>query len=818
MSDWGITLEPIQPQPITKDFISAFYRNKKDTVYLRALDDRKKDGEEKYPKNLEIQCSLFDRIIPTLKRYNENKMGIHFIVNGGGHNKEGVKASRRCQAQFMEIDDFKMESQIKMINAFPLKPSIIVKTRKSLHTYWLLDNGDINKFRDIQKKFISLFMSDYHIQDESRPMRLPGFYHNKEEPIMVEVIHFEPDLRYSQSEIIEAINNTSFEELVNSTNMDDSEKNRIIALYKKGSKKKKSIINSSSNNDSDDITSGNRTSSLISIISKMKYEGFNNIAIRGAVENINKEQCKPPLSDFELETTVFPTLNRWDARTAPEMVIIDSNILDKLRAIHPENNKAYKWNDKGNGALFAEIFKDCLRWNVTVKQWYFYDGKIWSIDDDGMIAQKCAKQLTDALLIYSTEIEDEEIKQNYIKYISRLGQLKFRKTMIEDAKAEHYISNKMLDKDIYMLNLQNGVYDLKNFVLLDHNPEMLLSKICNAYYNPDAKAERWLQFINEVMQGNQDKINYIQKVLGYSLTGDTREETCYILYGQSTRNGKSTMVETIGFMLGEDSGYALNMRPETLAVKKNNDSRQANGDIARLKGCRFLNASEPPKRMIFDVGLVKTMLGRDQITARSVFEKEIQFIPCFKLFINTNFLPLITDDTLFSSGRINVITFDRHFTESEQDKGLKDELRESDSLSGILNWCIEGLKKYYSEGAEAPECVKDATNDYRVLSDKIGNFIKECLIERSDCNISASSAYEVYYHWCKSNGYGQENKGNFFAEMRSKGLMASSGTVNGRSVRNVIKGYIINSDCCGFRSLNSNTDNSKDYPDEMPFN
>lgn len=235
------------------------------------------------------------------------------------------------------------------------------------------------------------------------------------------------------------------------------------------------------------------------------------------------------------------------------------------------------------------------------------------------------------------------------------------------------------------------------------------------------------------------------------------------------------------------------MKPETLAIKQNLDSRQASGDVARLAGCRFCNASEPPKRMLFDTALLKSLLGRDSITARHLHQREFSFIPKFKLVINTNYLPTITDDTVFSSGRINVISFDRHFEPHEQDKHLKDKLRDKNELSGILNWCIKGLQLYRQEGLEPPKAVQNATEVYRTDSDKIGNFINECL-SKTGKNSKAKDIYEVYVKWCEDNGYGCENKGNFFAELKTKGLFMSSGTVEGKSVRNIVRGYTIETD------------------------
>lgn len=198
--------------------------------------------------------------------------------------------------------------------------------------------------------------------------------------------------------------------------------------------------------------------------------------------------------------------------------------------------------------------------------------------------------------------------------------------------------------------------------------------------------------------------------------------------------------------------------------------------------------------MIFDVALLKTLLGRDQITARFLHQNEFQFVPVFKLVFNSNFLPVVTDSTLFSSGRISVITFDKHFSPQEQDKGLKDRLKQPENLSGLLNWCLEGLKKYYAEGLIPPSEVRAATDQYKNDSDKIGCFITECLIEKPDKNIKLKDVYAEYEKWCTDNGFGVENRNNFTSEMKSKGLYKTSGTVNGKTCRNIIKGFVIAAD------------------------
>lgn len=828
----------IQNVPIDIDlpsFFKAFYPNDKTTIFFRTLSDREKnDNGKKYS----VERRFLDGIIPTLTADNKQNRGVFFVVCGGGNTNKDVLASGSCTAQFMEIDDRPMQDQLKEINDFSLRPSIVVRTRKSLHCYWLLKNGDIKRFRGIQKQLIAKFHSDKAIKNESRVMRVPHFNHCKGDPVRVEVIHFEPELRYTQDEISSVLpeikdNDAEGRTAANKITKDNSGKiphgqRRSYLVQKAGE-----LVNRLYQEDDTTITAAlmniARNDLDLSVPLVSGWEGLErdlSKIVSDFKRAKQKELEEGPAIDWKYNVRAWYLRNPGKELPTPmtqadwgkvraagdeqraeeassdqgatqhgEVRGTRERVLERLRTIHPE--LCYKWDDKGDGNLFADLFKNHIRWNTTSKQWYYYNGKIWKEDEGGMIASRYGKALADCLVRYASEIEDEEKRFKYMNHVLKLGQLSNRKRMLEDARDRHFVTAAMFDQGIYLLNLQNGVLDLKSGELLEHDPSLLLSKICNVSYDPQATCDRWQQYMDEVMQGSVEKINYLQKIVGYSLTGDTREETCFILYGKTTRNGKSLFCETICNLLGGEGGYGLSTPPEVLALKKNKDSRQASGDVARLNNCRFLNASEPPKKMIFDVGLLKTLLGRDSITARHLYEREFQFVPQFKLLINTNFLPLITDDTLFSSGRINVITFDRHFSEEEQDKTLKDRFRQPDEMSGILNWCLEGLLNYWNEGLKPPEAVRIATNDYRKQSDKMGLFVGEVLEKKSGHNLSAGKVYSLYQDWCGANGYGQENKSNFFAELKTRGMFLPSGTVNGVTVRNVVPGYDVSADWMG---------------------
>jgi P4 family phage/plasmid primase-like protien len=389
-----------------------------------------------------------------------------------------------------------------------------------------------------------------------------------------------------------------------------------------------------------------------------------------------------------------------------------------------------------------------------------------------------------ALIKYSLGFGDDK----YLRYACGWNNNNVRPKIIRDARNLNFFSNEQLDTDDYILNCQNTALRLSQgkVEIVPHGADLMLSQIAEVTYNPDAKCERWERFIDEVMQDDKTKVRYLQKLCGLCLTGDTSLEKMWFLYGNSTRNGKSTLCEVIAKMLGT---YATNIKPETLAVKQNNDSRIASPDVAKLAGKRLVLCSEPPKKMLLNTEMLKTITGNDTITARFLHECEFSFKPKFKLLCNTNYLPLVSDNTVFKSERVQVIGFNRHFKPEEQDKTLKTKLSTKNALSGILNWCLQGWLMYCEEGLSEPDSIKATTGEYVSNSDKMQNFIDDCLIEIPSINTSIKECYRVYEEWCRENGYGSENKGNFITEIKAKGIYKASGTVGGRTVRNVIHGY-----------------------------
>jgi putative DNA primase/helicase len=338
--------------------------------------------------------------------------------------------------------------------------------------------------------------------------------------------------------------------------------------------------------------------------------------------------------------------------------------------------------------------------------------------------------------------------------------------MLKDAQTVYPLSLSELDKDSNLFNCQNCTLHLDTLKFTSHSDSDNLSMMSGVSYKPGIVCLRWIQFIDEVTEGDTDKARFIQKAFGYALLGSPKEECLFILYGETTRNGKGVTMTVITRIFGD---YAKTVQPETLAVKKYANGSGPTEDLARLRGARLVNINEPSKDMRLDVAKVKTMTGRDKITARFLHQGSFEFIPGFSIMINTNHLPSVDDETLFTSGRIKVISFDRHFSESEQDKSLKDTLTEPDSLSGVFNWVLEGLRLYRAEGLGNPCSVVTATAKYHLESDKEAEFMYENTQAFEGRAIRTSDLYKQYTFWCQKNNHTPLTIKSFSINLSKKG-------------------------------------------------
>lgn len=433
-------------------------------------------------------------------------------------------------------------------------------------------------------------------------------------------------------------------------------------------------------------------------------------------------------------------------------------------------------------AIFGKMYKLELRYNRTSGTYYYYNGRYWEKDLGDIHARKAAKEFARLILVYCAKIENDDLRAAALKFYSKYNSKRSRDNLLIDAQTELHILESDFDKHPHLFNVRNGTLNLQTMALQDHDPNDLLTNYTDTEYKEGAKSKLWEKFISDILPSDRELQKYVQKAVAYGMTGNPNLERMFILYGNKTRNGKSTMLNAISTTLGS---YAANSPPEILQ-RRFKDSSAPSEDLARLDKCRFLTISEPDRSMIFDVALIKSLTGRDTITARRLRENSFEFVPKFAMFLNTNYLPRVFDETLFTGRRVEVIPFERHFTEAEEDINLKAKLTTEESRTAILSWMIEGLKMLESEGLTAPFAVRTATRVYEQNSDKLQRYIDSRLEETDRPALTVKDCYSDYVAWCASEGYTAEGKWSFTDKLRAKNLILASATVNGKTVRNVV--------------------------------
>ena len=340
-----------------------------------------------------------------------------------------------------------------------------------------------------------------------------------------------------------------------------------------------------------------------------------------------------------------------------------------------------------------------------------------------------------------------------------------RDRILKDATGELRITATQFDANPYLINCLNGTYDLSDFTFREPKWDDFLTMQTNFRHtiSRDIRCERWEKFIEEVTEGNKDKADFLQRALGYSMLGMSNEECMFILHGKTTRNGKSTLLNTIEYMLGDYSKVV----PVGMICKgdRQKDAEAASPTLAGLKGKRFVTMSESNEYGKMDEEKIKQLTGGEEISARALYQSAITFKPQFTLWLSCNDLPLVTDKSLFASERIKVIEFNRHFSPQEQDTHLKDELTTMEAMSGIFMWLVRGYIRYKEHGLTMSEELTQVVRNYERDNDLVLQFLENRCVQSEEANIKAKDLYNAYKLWAKSEGAFILSARKFNAEM-----------------------------------------------------
>lgn len=429
------------------------------------------------------------------------------------------------------------------------------------------------------------------------------------------------------------------------------------------------------------------------------------------------------------------------------------------------DGQSYDMTDTGNAHRLYDRYGSVIRYSYNRRKWYFWDGKTWVLDDMGEI-KKLADVICEDIKLEAWNIQDEDLQEKWLKFAQKTASSKGKENFVKECQHLNEIPVSPDDFDAYTdyLNVQNGIVNLRNGELIPHDSNFMMSKICNCEYDIEhKKPEKWLKFLDDITGGDKALQDYIQKCVGYSLSGSTKDQCAYFLYGMGN-NGKSTFLDTIADMMG---GYAANTQPDTLMMQKNMGN-SANSEIARLKSARFVTCEEPTEGVRLNEGLLKQLTGGSKVTCRFLYGDEFEYTPEFKIWIATNHKPTVRGTDFGIWRRIRLIPFEVNIPKEKVDKNLKYKLREE--FPQILAWAVEGCMKWQAEGAELPKCVDEATSEYKKEMDLIAGFVEQCIEIDNQCTekILAADLFSLYLQWAKVNHEYEMTSKKFFNEITKK--------------------------------------------------
>jgi putative DNA primase/helicase len=417
--------------------------------------------------------------------------------------------------------------------------------------------------------------------------------------------------------------------------------------------------------------------------------------------------------------------------------------------------------DLGNAELFARFFHDKVRHDHARDRWLLWQEHWWTPDSDGQVV-RLAKQIPRIRAEAVPHIADEDDRKRARKFaVSSESQTKI-KAAIELAKSERPLAESgNWDSDPWLLGVSNGIIDLKTGALRNGRQSDRITIQSEVRFDPAAECLRWKQFLREVFSHDRELIEFVQRAIGYCLTGDVREQVLFFCYGTGA-NGKSTFLDVIKHVLGQ---YALNLPFSAFELK----SRQGiPNDIAALEGKRFVTALETNEATQLNEARIKALTGCDPVTARFLYKEWRTFAPTFKIWLAFNHKPEVSDDSFGFWRRVRLIPFERQFSNEDADPKLLAKLKAE--APGILAWAVEGCLKWQAQGLGTPRAVERSTAEYRKQSDSVENFLDSHCKIGNDLRVGSTELHQRFLEWAQANGEAQLNQKTFGERLAARGF------------------------------------------------
>ena len=466
--------------------------------------------------------------------------------------------------------------------------------------------------------------------------------------------------------------------------------------------------------------------------------------------------------------TIQKALKDWDGTTYDPMEQRqNAKQIEDIRKEQQINTAAadlvelakFALTDTGNAERLKYIHHGNILYCIEAGRWLKWDGRRWHycLSQDATelynmvtgVMRLSAKQY---IPLHGQPVNEKQEKafkqyQNFFKKAENQNKLV---DTIRRARAFFPVEAEKLDTHDWLLNCQNGTIDLQTGQLMKHDKKHLITQVCAAEYDPAARSELWEKTIRQIIPDNELR-RWIQKAIGYSITGFTREEKFFCLYGEGG-GGKGTFIETIARVLGD---YASSIPIETILASRNDagNGQGATPQLAKLAPKRFALTSESGKDRRFKDDTLKLLTGGDKLTARFLYGQPFEFIPHFKIWMSTNYKPSVADAT--DTGvkrRLLILPFVADLADI-RDITLKERLLYPQERKGILKWAVDGCLMWQKEGLDdIPAAIKELMEAYYKENDPIGQFIDECCVPDEDLKVKAQDLLKAYNNWLEDNG------------------------------------------------------------------
>jgi putative DNA primase/helicase len=503
-------------------------------------------------------------------------------------------------------------------------------------------------------------------------------------------------------------------------------------------------------------------------------------------ENILRELTREA-GDNEVKDRLRALMDTYDRLTEGESIlawrglerILDEETLKALDRLLPNPTLATierperPCTELGNAERLVRLFGDRIRF-VPQWGWLVWDGKRWARDNGNQRITELAEETVRQIYREAAEANDPDERAKLAKWAIASESRQRITALIDLAAPMCLASPDEFDADDWLLNLENGVLNLRTLEFMPHDPNLKLTKLAPVTYDPDADCPKWKAFLQRIFNGNERLIRFVQRAVGYSLTGSTREQCLFFLYGTGA-NGKSTFLEVIRALLGD---YAVTAEFSTFVADRKGSVRN---DIARLHNARLVTAIEVGEGKRFAEELIKTLTGGDTVTARFLYREFFEFRPRFKVWLAANYKPEIRGSDYAIWRRLRLIPFTVTIPPEEQIPDLAEQLK--GELSGILNWALEGLGDWLANGLQPPPEVTEATEAYRAEMDIVSLFVQDACVTDPKAVTPSKTLYDAFRDWCAENGHELLTPKQFGRRLSTKGFSCGRARVEGKLYR-----------------------------------